>query len=125
MDSILAEMEFEALAGGEFTASAEAVRNVIGNENVLLLDVRTTVESSLCNFPFTKNIPLHQLPERFSELPADKIIITLGASAFEAAVAFFYLRQAGFETVKTMVGGPEQLAVLFKPAPLYAHMQQA
>lgn len=125
MDTILAEMEFETLASGEFTTSAEGVRNVIGNENVLLLDVRTEAEAALCSYPFARNIPLENLPDRVSELPTDKIIITLASSSFQAAVGFFFLRQAGFETVKTMVGGSEQLATILKPAPLFARMNKS
>ena len=125
METILDEMEFEALASGEFTTSAEGVRNVIGNENVLLLDVRTEAEAAHCSYPFAKSIPLEHLPDRVSELPTDKIIITLAASSFQAAVGFFYLRQVGFETVKTMVGGSEQLATILKPAPLYARMKKS
>lgn len=124
MDTILAEMEFEALATGEFTTSAEGVRNVMGNNNVLLLDVRTNEEEASCKYPFAKHIPLEELPDRISELPTDKIIITLAASSFQAAVGFFYLRQAGFEAVKTMVGGSEQLATIVKPAPLYAQLNK-
>ena len=125
MDTILAEMEFETLASGEFTTSAEEVRNVIGNKNVLLLDVRTEAEAAHCSYPFTRNIPLENLQDRVSELPTDKIIITLASSSFQAAVGFFYLRQAGFETVKTMVGGSEQLATILKPAPLFARMNKS
>ena len=125
MDTILAEMEFETLASGEFTTSAEGVRNVIGNENVLLLDVRTEAEAAHCSYPFARNIPLENLPDRVSELPTDKIIITLASSSFQAAVGFFFLRQAGFETVKTMVGGSEQLATILKPAPLFARMNKS
>ena len=125
MDTILAEMEFEALASGEFTTSPEGVGNVIGNENVLLLDVRTEEEAAQCSFPFAKNIPLEQLPDRVAELPEDKVIITLASASFQAAVGFSYLRQAGFETVKTMVGGTEQLATIVKPAPLFARMGKA
>ena len=125
MDTILAEMEFEALASGEFTTSAEGVRNVIGNKNVLLLDVRTKEEAAHCRYPFARNIPLEDLPDRVSELPTDKIIITLASSSFQAAVGFFYLREAGFETVKTMVGGSEQLATILKPAPLFARMNKS
>lgn len=125
MDTILAEMEFETLASGEFTTSAEGVRNVIGNKNVLLLDVRTEAEAAHCSYPFARNIPLENLPDRVSELPTDKIIITLASSSFQAAVGFFFLRQAGFETVKTMVGGSEQLATILKPAPLFARMNKS
>lgn len=124
MDTILAEMDFVALASGEFTISPEGVGNVIGNENVLLLDVRSEEEAAYSNYPFAKHIPLTDLPDRISELPKDKIIITLAAASFQAAVGFSFLRQAGFETVKTMVGGTDQLATIVKPAPLYARMSK-
>ncbi|MFA9393607.1 MAG: hypothetical protein ACERJ1_02680 [Halodesulfovibrio sp.] len=67
----------------------------------------------------------NNLPDRIRELPTDKIIITLAASSFQDTVGFFYLRQAGFEAVKTMVGGSEQLATILKPAPLYARMKKS
>ncbi|KAF1073749.1 hypothetical protein [Halodesulfovibrio sp. MK-HDV] len=60
MDAILAEMEFEALANGEFITSAEGVRNIIVNKSVLLLDVHTGTEAPHCSYPFAKNIPLEK-----------------------------------------------------------------
>ncbi|OBQ54502.1 rhodanese-like domain-containing protein [Halodesulfovibrio spirochaetisodalis] len=125
MDTILSEMDFEALACGEFTTSPEAVQRVIGNGNVLLLDVRTRQEADMCSYPFAKNIPLEELPDRVDELSRDAMIITIASSSFESTVGFSFLRQAGFEMVKTMVGGSEQLATLLKPAPLYAAKKNA
>lgn len=55
MDTILTEMEFEALATGEFTISPEGVQKVIGNKHVQLLDVRTDEEVAYSPFPFAKH----------------------------------------------------------------------
>lgn len=118
MDTILTEMEFDALATGEFTISPEGVKNVIGNKNVQLLDVRTDEEAAYSPFPFAKHIPINQLPDRIDEIASDAITITFGSSSFQSTVAFFYLRQSGMETVKTMVGGTEDLVTLLKPTPL-------
>ncbi|NDV25072.1 rhodanese-like domain-containing protein [Desulfovibrio sp. JC010] len=118
MDSILAEMDFETLAHGEFTASPAALQTMIDKEKVLILDVRTDVEAMHCEYPFAIRIPLQHLPDRVGELPEDKMIITLAASPFQAAVGFLFLRQSGFEEVKTLVAGTEQLASILKPAPL-------
>lgn len=118
MDTILTEMEFEALATGEFTISPEGVQKVIGNKHVQLLDVRTDEEVAYSPFPFAKHIPINQLPDRMDEIVGDAITVTFGSSSFQSAVAFFYLRQSGMETVKTMVGGTDDLVKLLKPAPL-------
>lgn len=119
MDSILKEMDFETLGSGEFLASPDAVRNMIANKRVCVLDVRTDVEVSHLQYPFTTHIPLNLLPERMQEVPDDKLIIVFAGTPFQAAVGYYYLRQAGLDEVKTYVAGSEALATALKPSPLY------
>ncbi len=119
MDSLLKEMDFETLGSGEFLASPDAVRSVAANKRACVLDVRTDVEASHLQYPFTTHIPLNLLPERVQEVPDDKLIIVLAGTPFQAAVGYYYLRQAGLDEVKTYVAGSEALATALKPSPLY------
>jgi len=119
MDSLLSEMDFETLGSGEFLASPDAVRNVIGNDKVYVLDVRTDVEASHLQYPFAMHIPLDALPRRVEEVPDDRMVIVFAGTPFQAAVGYYYLRQAGLDEVKTYVAGSEALATALKPSPLY------
>lgn len=119
MDTMLTEMDFNALGNGDFTASPEAVRNAIGNPRVYVLDVRTDVEGRASSYPFASHIPLSELPDRLDEIPTNKMVLVVAGTAFESAVGLFYLRQSGLEEVKSYVAGAETMATALKPGPLF------
>lgn len=72
--------------------------------NRILLDVRTTEERELASIPSSLFIPLHELHERYNELPTDKEIIVYchhGSRSFAAAE---FLQEKGIK-VKNLQGG--------------------
>ncbi len=74
---------------------------------VVLVDVRTAAERALAFIHPSILIPLHELAERFKELPNNKLIITYchhGQRSLEAAQ---FLRSHGFE-VQSLAGGIHQ-----------------
>jgi rhodanese-related sulfurtransferase len=118
LDQTLAAMDFDFLGNGEHAMSVDGMRKVLGNEHFLFLDVRADKEKEYCDFPFTKHIPLHELPGRLNELPKDKCIIAFCSSIFRGAVAYTYLRANGYAEVKSLTATMEEMVGAFKPGPL-------
>ncbi len=70
-----------------------------------MLDVREPDEWAAGHISGATLIPLGQLPSRMSELPRDRMIITVCRSGHRAAEARDILLGAGFQTVASMSGG--------------------
>ncbi|WP_300668546.1 rhodanese-like domain-containing protein [Desulfoluna sp.] len=118
LDQVIAEMDFDFLGTGDHSMSVEGVRKVLGNDHFVFLDVRTDQELAYTVFPFAIHIPLHELPNRVSELPKDKCIVAFCSSIFRGAVAYTYLMANGFDEVKGLTASIEELVKIFKPGPL-------
>lgn len=74
-------------------------------DGTFLLDVRTQEEWDEYHAPGTTLIPLDQLPNRLSELPADQPIVVVCRSGNRSQEGRNILQQAGFENVTSMAGG--------------------
>ncbi|MDZ7831955.1 MAG: rhodanese-like domain-containing protein [Desulfobacterales bacterium] len=118
LNQILQEMDFQFFGSGDHGMSIEGMRNVLGNDHFIFLDVRADEEVKYLSFPFSLHIPLNELPDRLDEVPRDKFIITFCSSVFRAAVAYTYLLANGYEEVKGLTASSEDMAQAFKPGPL-------
>ena len=119
LDETLTEMELNFLGSGEHSMSVEGMRKVLSNDHFIFLDVRTQKEKEYCAFPFTKHIPLNELPARLNELPKDKCIVAFCSSIFRGAVAYTYLRANGYLEVRGLSSTIEEMVSTFKPGPLF------
>jgi rhodanese-related sulfurtransferase len=120
LENVIREMDFDFFGSGEHAMSPEGVRQVLDNDHFVFLDVRADEEARYLTFPFAVRIPLHELPDRIDELPRDKCIVTFCASIFRAAIAYTLLMAKGFEEVKGVPVCCDELAVIFKPGPIYS-----
>ncbi|GAB6142993.1 rhodanese-like domain-containing protein [Desulfocicer niacini] len=118
LNQVLTQMDFEFFSSGEHGMSIEGMRKVLGNDNVVFLDIRSNREVEYLSFPFAVHIPLNKLPERLGELPKEKLIITFCSSIFRGAVAYTFLMANGFENVKGLTATVEEMVKAFKPGPL-------
>ncbi len=88
--------------------SAEDVKQMReGGEDFLLLDVRQPEEYAIARIEGAKLVPLGELPASLPSLleHADKPVVThchMGMRSLQAAA---FLRQQGFENVRSMAGG--------------------
>jgi rhodanese-related sulfurtransferase/DNA-binding transcriptional ArsR family regulator len=57
------------------TISLAELQERLRNNDVVLLDVRPTVEYQACHLPGALSMPLDELPQRLAELPAGKTIV--------------------------------------------------
>lgn len=81
-----------------------------GDPKPFILDVRNPVEYEICKLPESVLIPLSQLPQRTGELDPDKEIIVHCKTGQRSAQAVEFLREAGFQKVKNLLGGIEAWA---------------
>jgi rhodanese-related sulfurtransferase len=72
---------------------------------VTLLDVRTEAEVARGIIAGARHIPLQQLPERYSELDADRELVVYCQSGGRSANACAWLAAQGFARVHNLAGG--------------------
>jgi len=70
--------------------------NMLEEGKAVLIDIRFKEEFAAWNLPFSKNIPLNELPNRLNELPKDKLIITACPHNDRANIARIYLTMKGY-----------------------------
>lgn len=91
---------------------------------VTLLDVRTELEFGLGSLPGAINIPLDDLRNRLSEVPADKPVFVFCGVGLRGYLASNILLLNGFADVRNLMGGLKvykaATAVLPEPAPFAA-----
>jgi rhodanese-related sulfurtransferase len=75
------------------------------NQRPYLLDVREPFERDICKLTDDLNIPLKELPTRFSELDKNKEIVVYCRSGGRSQQACMFLEQQGFTNVINLTGG--------------------
>jgi len=72
---------------------------------VFVLDVREPGEWQICHLEGATLIPLRQLPERLSEVPQDREIVTYCKTGVRSGKAAQLLRERGYDRVLNLEGG--------------------
>jgi phage shock protein E len=83
-------------------ATAASLR---GQDDVIMLDVRTPEEYAEGHIPGVTLIPLDQVETRLAEIPKDKTVVVTCRSGNRSAQAAQLLRQKGYQNVHNMLGG--------------------
>ncbi|NVM37676.1 MAG: FAD-dependent oxidoreductase [Candidatus Lokiarchaeota archaeon] len=73
--------------------------------DVIILDVRTTREYEARRIEGSKNIPIHELREKLGELPKGKPILTYCEVGYRSYIGTRILMQSGFDNVQSLTGG--------------------
>ncbi|MCD6375584.1 MAG: rhodanese-like domain-containing protein [Caldisericaceae bacterium] len=66
-------------------------------DQVQFIDIRFKEEYQAWQFPFAKNIPLNELPDRLSELDKNKLVVTACPHYDRAIMARIFLVTQGFK----------------------------
>lgn len=66
-------------------------------DQVQFIDIRFKEEYEAWHFPFAKNIPLNELPDRLSELDKNKLVVTACPHYDRAIMARIFLVTQGFK----------------------------
>ena len=89
------------------------------SEGAVLLDLRSPEEVGQLALPFALHIPINELPSRWQEVPADRLVATFCSSVTRAVVAWAYLQLCGLDKVRILDAGYEALAAELKPGRVY------
>jgi adenylyltransferase/sulfurtransferase len=74
-------------------------------EDFVLVDVRNPDEFAICTIDGSVKLPLPELPQRFQELPKDKLIVLHCKSGGRSGRALKFLRAQGYGKLKNVAGG--------------------
>jgi rhodanese-related sulfurtransferase len=81
----------------------------------VILDVRSNEEVELVKIGPAIHIPLNELPDRWEELPRDRLIAVFCPGKIRAGLAYAFLRSKGFKEVKVLNASLDDLAALERP----------
>lgn len=127
MDQLLKNFTLDFFGQGKHNITPD---KLIGKDNVLLLDVRSTVEVE--SLPIllkhhknieAVNIPINEIPVKINEIPKDKFIAVFCPAGARAAITFAYLLSKGFPEVRILDGGYPALTDILKPGPIFKATQ--
>lgn len=104
--------DFGVLTDEEPVVSRDDLAARAARGELVLIDVRPTVEYAHGHLPGALSIPVEALASRLAELPRDKPIVAYcrGAYCLFADEAVALLRQHGFDAVRLDGGWPEWVA---------------
>jgi adenylyltransferase/sulfurtransferase len=74
-------------------------------EDFVLVDVRNPDEFEICVIDGSVKLPLPELPQRFQELPKDKLVVLHCKSGGRSGRALKFLQSQGYSKVKNVAGG--------------------
>ncbi|MGD8604194.1 MAG: rhodanese-like domain-containing protein [Anaerolineales bacterium] len=89
------------------------------SEDAILLDLRSPEEMSYLSLPFALPIPINELPERWNEIPQDRLVVTFCSSMTRAVVAWSFLQLNGLKNVRILDGRYDELCAELKPGKVY------
>ncbi|HQO03835.1 MAG TPA: rhodanese-like domain-containing protein [Spirochaetota bacterium] len=125
IEEVLRSMTFEFFGSGSHKVSPSSH---ISDKNGVVLDVRSkeeheTVAFSLIHHVPVIHIPIDEIPSRIGEIPKDKQVGTFCSSGVRATMVYFYLRVLGYNNVRIIEGGYEELVSELKPGKLLKQMK--
>lgn len=127
MEPVLRKLTLEFFGKGKHKISPD---NFFQLENGVFLDVRSKEEADSISIglktqPHTesKNIPVHEIPDRLSELPKDKPIGVFCPANVRSAITYAFLLSKGFLQVYIIEGGYADLTDALKPGPVFKLLQ--
>ena len=125
-DEALKKMDFEFFANANHKIPPEKFFEM---DDTVFVDVRAQEEVNTLKFELKHHtevlhIPLHELPDRYQEIPKDKTVALFCSGTQRASIAFGYLRGKGYDNVRILLGTIDQVAGLIKPGKLKKTMKK-
>ncbi len=125
MENVLKKLDLNFTGRGKHVINIE---NFLEKEGAIFLDVRSKEECDTMRFNFDLfgikviEIPVEELPSKVKDLPKDKLIGTFCSSKTRAAWAYIYLLSMGYENVKWISAGNEEIGAVLKPGRIYKQL---
>lgn len=126
LNKIVTSMDFTFMASGVNKVSAA---NFLNEKDSLFVDIRCkeeveTISLNLKHHMESVNIPFHEFPARLNELPKERRIGLFCSGGIRIAMAYLYLRTAGYENVVMISGGLEAIVPELKPGKVFKQVKQ-
>ena len=107
LGTVLRKMTFDVFATGQHKISRDeffSIRDAVllgvrSNEEVCVLSLAPAVNLTVLH------IPLHEIPNRVDEIPADRSVAVFSSAGIRATMVYVYLRTLGFGGVRIVSGG--------------------
>jgi len=93
-------------------------------EEATLLGLRSPEEIGYLTLPFALHIPINELPERWGEIPDDRLMAGFCSSMTRAVVAWAFLQLQGLENVRILDARYDDLTAELKPGKVYKRSRQ-
>lgn len=94
------------------------------SEGAVLLDVRSRQEVDQLALPFALHIPINELPSRWQEVPADRLVAAFCSSVTRAVVAWVYLQLHGLDQVRILDARYNELTDELLPGKVYKRVKK-
>ncbi|MDQ0290306.1 rhodanese-like domain-containing protein [Oligosphaera ethanolica] len=125
--SVMKAMDLEFFGGGRHKIQPGAF---LGQASALMLDVRSAEEVATLSFGLSYHlpvlhIPINEIPDRWSEIPKDKLVGVFCSSGTRSAMVYLYLQAHGLEQVRIIEGAYAEMADELKPGKLLKHLTTA
>ena len=106
-DAVLRSMTLEFCGNAKHKITPEAL---FATEGAVFLDVRSATECESVDLRLEHQatllqIPTEEIPDRFEEIPRDKLVGIFCSAGVRATMVYAYLRARGFEQVRIVPGG--------------------
>lgn len=111
-------MPHNSIAQSLFTeeTTPEELKKLLDSEHpMILVDVRLDWEYKTCHIESSVNISLINLTQHLTQLPNDKLIVTICHHGVRSNKAADILRSAGFQNVTSLKGGVDAWAQRVDP----------
>ncbi len=122
MEHVLNSLTFEFFGSGQHKMTPE---KLFETESAVLLDVRSQEEAASLSINMSehpniecRHIPVNEIPDRFDELPQDRLIAVFCPAQIRSSIVYAFLRTKRFEQVKVLEGGYNALTEALKPGKL-------
>lgn len=122
LSEILKTMDLEFFGTGSHKISVEKAMELLREDKLLVLDVRTKEELNYVVLPFAIHIPLNELPNHLELLSKNKVIAVFCAACTRATIAYTYLLTQGYQA-KILPQHLGDIVDNFKPGYVRKHLK--
>ena len=124
LERIIEGMDFKYFATAQHKTDPESF---LKQQDAVLLDVRSKEETETLRFPLEHHIslleiPMHEVPSRINEIPKNRLLGVFCSSGVRCVMIFLYLKSRGYENVKILEGGYNNLIAALMPGKIYKHL---
>jgi len=126
MEQVLKSLTLEFFRSGAHKITPE---KLFENKAAVLLDVRSREEAASVSINLSKhdniecrNIPVDEIPDRWEELPKDRLIAVFCPANVRSSIVYAFLLTKGLAPVKVLEGGYAAITEAVKPGKLLKHL---